>query len=103
MLQPSTYLETVLVAGAGPYKYGRRLSGICSCVGLGAGPYGVGRQCYSLVRISRRTEQLALVLINTGAGCRVSAVVLGWALDLTESGANAKACYVSRDGISSWR
>ena len=82
---------------------GAGLSGICSTVGLGAGPYGVGRQWYSLVRISRRSQQLALAFTNTGAGCWVFAVVLGWALDLTESGANAKACYVSRDGISSWR
>ena len=55
MLQPSTYLETDIAAGAGPYKHGRRLSGTCSSVGLGAGLYVVGRQCYKLVRISRRT------------------------------------------------
>ena len=30
MLQPSTYLEMDIAAGAGPYKHGRRLSGICS-------------------------------------------------------------------------
>ena len=85
MLPPSTYLETVLAAGVGPYKHGRQLSGICSyslvhisrrtqqlelvlintraslsgicsSVGLGAGLYGVGRQCYSLVRMSRRVS-----------------------------------------------
>ena len=68
MLQPSTYLETV---SAGTYKHGRRVSDICSTVGLGALPYRVGRQCYCPVRISRRTQQLALVL--------------GWALNLTDS------------------
>ena len=54
MLQPSTDLETDLAAGAGPYKHGHRLSGICSSVRLGAGLYGVGHQCYRPVRISRR-------------------------------------------------
>ena len=40
----------------------------------------------------KRSKQLALAFINTGAGCRVSTVVFGWALDLTESGASATAC-----------
>ena len=95
MLQPSTYLETDIAAGAGPYKHGRRLSVICSSVGLGAGLYGVRRQCYSPVCISRQFQQLAPALINTGASCRANAVLLAWALDLAESGANAIARYVS--------
>ena len=93
MLQPGRYPETVSAAGAGPYKHGRRLSGFYSSVWLGAGPYGVGRQHYSLVHISRQSQQLALAFINTGARCRVSAVVFGWALGRTESGTNAKAWY----------
>ena len=103
MVQLGTYLETVSAAGACLYKHGGPLSGICSSFWLGAGPYGVGRQWYSLVRISRQSQQPALAFINAGARCRVSAVVFGWALDRTESGANAKACYLSRDGLSTWR
>ena len=101
MLQPGTYLETDSAAGACLYKHGRLLSGICGSFWLGARPYGVGRQCYSLVRISRQTRQLALAFINTGARCRVSAVVFGWALIRTESGASATAWYVSRDSLGS--
>ena len=103
MVQPRTYLETVSAAGACLYKHGRPLWGICSSFWLGAGPYGVGRQCYSLVRISRQTRQLALAFINMGARCRVSAVVFGWALVLSEPGANATVWYVSRDRLGSWR
>ena len=103
MVQPGTYLETVSAAGACLYTHGRPLSGICSSFWLGAGRYGVGRQWYSLVRISRQSQQLALAFINTGARCRVSTVVFGWTLGRTESGANAKAWYVSRDGLSSRR
>ena len=95
-------IETVSAAGACLYKHGPPLSGICSSFWLGFGPYGVGRQCYSLVRISRQTRQLALAFINTGARCRVSAVVFGWALIRTESGASATAWYLSRDRLGSW-
>ena len=84
-------------------KTGAGVSGICSSVGLGAGLYGVGHQCYIPVLISRQFQQLAPALINTGASCRANAVLLGWALDLAESGANAIARYLSRDGLSSWR
>ena len=45
---------------------GKSREPICSSFWLGAGPYGVGRQCYSLVHMSRQTRQLALALINTG-------------------------------------
>ena len=103
MVQPGTYLETVSAAGTCLYKHGRPLSGICSSFWLGADPYGVGGQCYSLVLISRQSRQLALAFINTGACCRVPAVVFGWALVRTESGASARASYVSRDRLGSWR
>ena len=103
MVQPGTYLETVSAAGPCLYKHGRLLSGIYSSFWLGAGPYGVGRQWYSMLRISRRSQQPALAFINTGARCRVSAVVFSWALDRTESGANGTAWYVCRDSLGSWR
>ena len=66
MVQPGTYVATVSAAGTCLYKHGRPLSGIYSSFWLGAGPYGVGRQCYSLVHMSRQTRQLELALINTG-------------------------------------
>ena len=58
MLQPSTYLETVLVAGAGLYKHGRRLSGICSSVGLGAGLVFVSRDSLSDSQVWRETSSI---------------------------------------------
>ena len=103
VLQPGTYLMTVSAVGACLYKHGRRLSGISSIFWLGAGSYGVGRQCYSLVCMSRQSRQLALAFINTGAGCRVSLAIFGWALVRTESGANGTAWYVCRDSLGSWR
>ena len=83
MLEPGTYHET------GTTVYSTGAEPLHSMWGLDF--IFLFQHRFVLKKHKKRSKQLALAFINTGAGCRVSTVVFGWALDLTESGASATA------------